>query len=765
MRDAMSSPADDTPEPDAPPRLLLWLLVLALLVFAAGAGLLGRVVPTGPLALVAALAAALIVALAVLSERAWWPGLRRHAVACGAAVDALSPRHAPARIALAAGASLVAELLLIRWQASSFQLFSYFKNVSLLAAFLGLGLGYAAAARPLLISAALPLLALQVVALRLLGLAPLHGLLQSPIPEQAGLGLAAERQAGHWLLTYGLLVAVYVASVLACIPLGQLAGRAMRGLGPLRAYGWNLAGSLLAVGLFAGLSAAWTPPAVWFSALLLLLLPFLAAGPRSGLVAAVVSLAAACGALSLPLELGATDHYSPYQVVTVRQRPRMLSLESSRSYFQQIWDLAPGRVIPGTELVGAYYELPYLFRPTPRRVLVVGSGAGNDVAAGLRRGAEQIDAVEIDPLILRLGQRLHPERPYASPRVRSIVEDARSYLRHTAERYDLIVYGLLDSHTVLAGSSSVRLDSYVYTVEALREARARLADDGVLVMSFTLLSREIAWKLFLMLREAFGQDPRAYQTLYDGGLTFVVGPGLAGLAPQTPFEEVSAGMRAAGLQADPSTDDWPFLYMAQRRLPASYVLMAVGLLALSWAAVRASAPPAARRFSAVAFGLGAGFMLVETKAITELALVYGSTWHVTSAVIAGVLVMALLANLWVARGQPAPALVYPLLLASVGLGLLGPAGGAGAPPALERALATALATLPLFFSGLAFSGELRRSGDTAAMLSSNLLGAIAGGLLEYSCMYLGMRRLTLLAVAVYAGAWWASRLARQAPAA
>lgn len=762
MPDAMSSPADDTPEPDAPPRLLLWLLVLALLVFAAGAGLLGRVVPTGPLALVAALAAALTVALAVLGERAWWPRLLRHALACGAAVDALGPRHAPARIALAAGASLVAELLLIRWQASSFQLFSYFKNVSLLAAFLGLGLGYAAAARPLLISAALPLLALQVVALRLLGLAPLHGLLQSPIPEQAGLGLATERQAGHWLLTYGLLVAVYVASVLACIPLGQLAGRAMRGLGPLRAYGWNLAGSLLAVGLFAWLSAAWTPPAVWLSAVLLLLLPFLAAGPRSGLVAAVVSLAAACGALSLPLELGATDHYSPYQVVTVRQRPRMLSLESSRSYFQQIWDLAPGRVIPGTELVGAYYELPYLFRPTPRRVLVVGSGAGNDVAAGLRRGAERIDAVEIDPLILRLGERLHPEQPYSSPRVRPVVEDARSYLRHTTERYDLIVYGLLDSHTVLAGSSSVRLDSYVYTVEALREARARLTDDGVLVMSFTLLSREIAWKLFLMLREAFGQDPRAFETIYDGGLTLVAGPGLAGRAPQVPFQEVTEGMRAARLQADLSTDDWPFLYMAHRRLPATYVLMALGLLALSWAAVRASRPPGAGRFSPVAFALGAGFMLVETKAITELALVYGSTWHVTSAVIAGVLLMALLANAWVARGTAPWALAYPLLLASVALGLLGPGGGLTAPPALERALATALATLPLFFSGLAFSGELRRSGDTAAMLSSNLLGAIAGGLLEYSCMYLGMRRLTLLALAVYAAGWGASRWRRPA---
>ena len=101
-----------------------------------------------------------------------------------------------------------------------------------------------------------------------------------------------------------------------------------------------------------------------------------------------------------------------------------------------------------------HYELPYRLCAAPGRVLVVGSGTGNDVAAALRSGATRVDAVEIDPAILEFGA-LHPEKPYADPRVRAITEDARQHLRRTRETYDLVVYGLLDSHTLLSGRSNV----------------------------------------------------------------------------------------------------------------------------------------------------------------------------------------------------------------------------------------------------------------------------------------------------------------------
>ena len=138
---------------------------------------------------------------------------------------------------------------------------------------------------------------------------------------------------------------------------------------------------------------------------------------------------------------------------------------------------------------------------------IVGAGAGNDVAAAIRMGADTIHAIEIDPAILALGRAYHPERPYQHPKVHAVVNDARTYLRNTSKSFDMIVYGLLDSHTLLSHGSSVRLDSFVYTVEAFREARLRLKESGVLCLSFTVLSRELGRKLYLMLQEAFNGVP------------------------------------------------------------------------------------------------------------------------------------------------------------------------------------------------------------------------------------------------------------------
>jgi len=94
--------------------------------------------------------------------------------------------------------------------------------------------------------------------------------------------------------------------------------------------------------------------------------------------------------------------------------------------------------------------------------------------------------------------------------VHAVVNDARSFLRTTDQTFDLIVYGLLDSHTLLSQGSSVRLDSFVYTVEGLREARARLKPDGMLSLAFTLVSDALGHKIYLMLQQAFDGRPPIY---------------------------------------------------------------------------------------------------------------------------------------------------------------------------------------------------------------------------------------------------------------
>ena len=119
------------------------------------------------------------------------------------------------------------------------------------------------------------------------------------------------------------------------------------------------------------------------------------------------------------------------------------------------------------------YHKPFTIpaRP-PRAALVLGAGTGNDVATLLDQGAERIDVVEIDPVILEWGRRYHPNRPYDSPKVRLHNTDARSFLGDGDERYDLIVFGTLDSMTRLSALSNVRLDNFVYTVARPKCVRA-----------------------------------------------------------------------------------------------------------------------------------------------------------------------------------------------------------------------------------------------------------------------------------------------------
>ena len=79
------------------------------------------------------------------------------------------------------------------------------------------------------------------------------------------------------------------------------------------------------------------------------------------------------------------------------------------------------------------------------------------------------------------------------------------------------------------------------------------------------------------------------------------------------------------------------------------------------------------RFDPRMFFLGAGFMLVETKAVVHLALLFGSTWMVNSVVFFAVLVMILAANLFVLKFRPQRLRAYYAgLLATLGLNLLVP---------------------------------------------------------------------------------------------
>jgi spermidine synthase len=682
----------------------------------------------------------------------WWPRLFGILEDHSQRLDALPGRFIGLWILLAAGTGLYFELVLIRYHGTCFAIFGFFKNLSLLSCFLGLGIGYALGRRRLTLTPlVVPLLAIQIVVMHLLGYAEIAWALQNPVSEQMTMGLPTAEGAERLVLVYSFLICVFTFNALCVMPLGQLASRLMGRTAKLPAYAWNLSGSILAVLIFWGLSFLWSPPAVWFAVGFIALLALL----RVNLLGTAIITAIALVLVSTPLAVDYYDVYSPYQILTVvPSGTGRTAIMVNHFFYQYIFDLSPhGPDLNGEKAVNQeYYGAPYQFKKSPQDVLVVGAGTGNDVASALRHGAGHVDAVEIDPLILHLGESLHPEEPYASDRVTAHVQDARAFFRSSDRKYDLIVYGLLDSHTALSGMSGVRLDSYIYTVEAFKEARRCLKPGGVLCLSFALNTEYLSKKLSLMLAKAFdGTNPHVF--LSPSGVTFfVIGGDSAAVRLPPDFRDITS-YASSNASVNPSTDDWPFFYMPSRTYPVSYLIMIAIMMLMSalfiWPLLRSGS--GSTIVSAPCFLLGAGFMLLETKAVTELALFYGSTWIVISIVILAILIMAFLANLVVMHFPRIPRSVsYVLLLASLGLSLwFSTVSGSMEGQWLSRILPTAILTLPLFFSGLIFSAEMESATSVAAALGSNLIGAMLGGCLEYNSMYFGYRFLYVLAIAIY----------------
>lgn len=700
-----------------------------------------------------------------IKRDSWYPTVRMLLESHTDAIDALPDSHIGLWIALAACLGLFAELMIIRLHASYFQLFAYFKNVSLLSCFLGLGIGYARGSkRPLTTPVVLPLIAIEISLMSVLRqyLPWVSTYLQNPVPEQFAFGLQQTDEIHHIATAYGFMGVVFAFNTLCFVPLGHLTSRLMMRQQKLTSYSWNLVGSLLGILLFNLLSFLWAPPPVWILLAALMMLAFLHKHVTSLLpsASAAIALIALLGVVFYPGQSGSVqvfDVYSPYQILTLeidKSAPTVLKVNNVN--FQRILDLREPSLQHHKYLQkwADQYALPYHFKPEPEDVLIVGSGTGNDVAAAIRHSAGEIDAVEIDPAILRIGQMLHPESPYQAANVNVVADDARAFIRHTDKQYDLIVYGLLDSHTLLSSASSVRLDSFVYTVEAFREARAKLKDDGMISVTFCVMRPELSHKLYLMLQDAFdGQPPIVYQSTTSNAQTFLIGDNLSqqSLPESYMLSEVSDALSGDDIQAEESTDDWPFFYMPVRKYPLSYMVMILVLLIISLLFIFRLVPRSSGGFSIPSFFLGAGFMLVETKGITELALVYGSTWIVTGAVIAAILIMGFIANLLTARiGSVRPWIAYGLLLASLTAGLFLSSANLGHfAPWLARGIATVVLTLPLLFSGFAFSSELGRSKSVAVAMFSNLLGAMLGGFLEYNSMYFGFRSLYLIALVTY----------------
>lgn len=692
-------------------------------------------------------------------------------------------------------AILFLELACIRWFGSTVVFLTFFTNIILLATFLGMSVGCLAAMRRAnLINLAIPLLLLSMaLASAVLFVYLRFGQIVVDVggqgsPQQIYFGTEYRaRDVATFIVPIEVVGGVFFVLVaLLFVGLGQVMGRGFNEIpNRVAAYTLNIAGSLLGIAVFALGSWWWTGPVTWFAIALMIILYF---KPRPLPLQLVAALAVVFFASFSNVESVQQTIWSPYYKIWYTPAER--EIFTNNIGHQRMCDVVNS---------APAYSLPHLLNrdagyPAFRDVLIIGAGSGNDVAAALHYGAHHVDAVEIDPAIYRLGWANHPDHPYSDPRVTVHIDDGRSFLRRTDRQYDLIVYALVDSLVLHSGYASLRLESFLFTEEAFTDIRARLKPGGVFAAYNFYRQGWLVGRLYKLMKTVFGGSPIVmslpfrerflpYERAAD--ITFMLASVNSRLPAQIKEhftgnffwlnQQPSLNETVNAFSAKPPTDapawqpigpaivdvrpdeslprdDWPFLYLRDRLVPAVNVRGLVLIAIFSLSLLLAFSPRRRLRPNWNMFFLGAGFMLLETKGVVHLALLFGSTWMVNSIVFFAILVMILCSNLFVLRFQPARLWPFYLLLgATLLLGILIPMNVFLHLPATWRVvLSCAVVFTPIFFAGIIFATRFRDSGTADVDFASNIAGAILGGLSEPLSLLIGFNNLLVLGLIFYA---------------
>jgi len=644
------------------------------------------------------------------------------------------------------------ELALIRFIPSNVRIIAYFINLVLVAAFLGMGVGMLRVKWKRNLTQFFPPLLLLLT-----GACVYFSNIMVAAPRTGEAIYAIYADLSPHSREWGMVPVVSIFFTLSTLPfiaLGYAMGREFKNFPALHAYAINAAGSLAGLLAFSLLSYFSTPPLFWFGlgGLLFLLL----AGKQQNFVVSVLCLGLI---FYLVQNLHQKDHeiWSPYYKINHYQNPHFTSINVNGSLHQYMVNFSPP---PGSnrtiaDQVKQDYQLPYRFAKSWEDVLILGAGSENDVHLVLEQGAKNIDAVEIDRAIWKLGKELNYQKPYDDPRVQVYIDDARAFLKKTKKKYDVIILGTLDSQTLLSGMSSIRLDNYIYTSEAFRSVREHLKPEGIIILYHMSMNTDIPLKLSKILMDIFGVHPLIHFEKEHRHFNFTL---VAGSKAEDIndfryfFAELKSNDQIIADLVTPPTDDWPYLYLDRPEIPTHYLqaggfIFLISVVLIIFAAGRKNI----KNPDWTLFLLGASFLLLETKSVTEMSLLFGSTWQVNVLVFSAILMLIFGANLFILRKGPFDKTrIFFGLFIAIGISYAVPTHSLLALPLAGQWIAGALVTaLPLFFAGMLFSQIFEKRQEPTTSLGYNLIGAICGGLLEYSSMALGTKNLYLLALVLY----------------
>lgn len=702
--------------------------------------------------------------------------------------DYLGPANQIWAIFLISVLGLFLEMLLIRWISTEIRIFAYLQNTVLVVCFMGLGLGCFTSRQPIeLRKMLLPLFVLTL-------------LFAIPITRKA-MGYTSEMlstledlviwknyiKTSFWQTILNVVIGMGMAYFLMVmivdifVPIGRLLGRLMDDHPKtIWAYSVNVSGSLVGIWLFVLISAFYQPPVTWFAVMGVLTAFFLNINSKEK----KVNIALIVGIIVLSWFAGKDFRsisvvWSPYQKLNLMEWKHGnkvvggdYAILVNNSSYQAMHDLSEANTRSNPqryplEMRGlSQYDIPLLLHPNPQTYLIVGAGAGNDAAGGLRHGVKKITAVEIDPSIVSLGYRYHPEKPYSSPNLEIVEDDARSFFATCKKRYDVISFGLLDSHTTTA-MTNARLDHYVYTRKSIAHAKSLLADGGILVLTFQPQRPYIGDRMAKVIRDVFGEEPISFYipgSYYGwGGAMFIAGDLTTAKKQITKHEKLASLIEkwqknyplSLTYTTKIATDDWPYIYLKKPAIPIIYFLLA-GLMVIllircyrHWHAYGLISKW--KRSYWHFFFLGAAFLLLEVQNISKASVVLGNTWEVNAVIISGVLAMILLANLAAYRFPHMPlGVVYALLIATcLALYFVDLARFAFLPYSLKALVVGGLTTLPMLFSGIVFIRSFAVAVGKDEALGANLIGALVGALLQSATFVIGIKALLLIVAGLY----------------
>jgi hypothetical protein len=345
------------------------------------------------------------------------------------------------------------------------------------------------------------------------------------------------------------------------------------------------------------------------------------------------------------------------------------------------WD---GNTESRQELSTWMQYLPFKMMQDPK-VLVIGSGGGRDVVASLVSGSKDVTSVEINPIIYET-VKSYGDRAgnvYSHEHVRSFVDEGRSFITRSSEKYDIIYVPFVDTWaSVSSGGLSVS-ENFLYTLEGFQQYYDHLTDRGKIVTVRWLIDAprfistyaklleqngipqdQLHRHLIMVTADSYTQDPSVTMVIFskspftDEEISFLTQSFsqydykpilIPGQIMREPYSALLKGeinldqfYNMFDTKVYPVTDDNPYFLSFEKPLPSAVEILlyaSIGIVAIfllvpfAWMRrTREEEEEAGSKISELRIAtvipyfaaLGLGFILIELALLQKLILLMGN---------------------------------------------------------------------------------------------------------------------------------------------